>query len=147
MKTTQETKQKNSVGRPTVMTEETINKLEEVFAIGGSDKEACFYANISHQTLYDYQEKHPEFIERKEALKEKPILKARQTAVSKLSESYSNAMDYLKRKRKSEFGDNVDVTTDGQALTIAGMNIIKEDETRGKNNRVQDEESETIKSS
>jgi hypothetical protein len=31
------------VGRPTDMTTETVNKLEEVFAIGGTDEKTCFY--------------------------------------------------------------------------------------------------------
>lgn len=104
-----------AVGRPTLMTPETINKLEEVFGIGGSDKEACFYANISHQTLYNYQEEHPEFVERKEALKERPILKARQTIVKAL-ENPEEAKWYLERKSKKEFGRNIDVTSQGEKL-------------------------------
>lgn len=107
------------VGRPTVMTTETLNKLEEVFAIGGTDKEACFYANISHQTLYDYQKDHPEFVERKEALKEKPILKARQTIVKGLEEA-DNAKWYLERKMKKEFASRSEVTgANGEPLQIS----------------------------
>jgi hypothetical protein len=68
------------------MSQEIIHKLEEVFSLGGTDREACFYAGISHQTLYDYQHVNPEFIDRKEALKEKPILKARQTVVKNLDQ-------------------------------------------------------------
>jgi hypothetical protein len=97
-------------GRPTVMTKETIDKLEEIFALGGTDKEACFYANISHQTLYDYQNIHPEFIERKEALKETPVLKARRAVVAKVGESYTSAMDYLSRKKKDEFSLRQELT-------------------------------------
>ena len=95
---------KHAGGRPTIMTSETIHKLEEVFAIGGSDREACFYADISMGALYLYQDKHPEFIERKEALKERPILKARQTVVKALDNPV-DAQWYLTRKRKSEFAD------------------------------------------
>lgn len=104
------------VGRPTVMTPEILNKLEEVFALGGTDKEACFYAGISHQALYNYQHDHPEFIERKEALKERPILKARQTIVKGLDDA-DNAKWYLERKAKKEFAQkteteaNVNITT------------------------------------
>lgn len=93
---------KNPVGRPSVMTDIVLSKLEEAFAYGASDSEACFYANISHQTLYDYQKKHPEFIERKEALKEQPILQARETVVKSLTDP-KNAQWYLERKRKAEF--------------------------------------------
>ena len=47
----------------------------------------------------------------KAACRELPALQARQRVIKGLSESYSNAMDYLKRKRKAEFGDSVDVNT------------------------------------
>jgi hypothetical protein len=96
------------VGRPTDMTPETVKKLEEVFAIGGSDEEACFYADISKQTLYNYQKKYPEFIDRKEALKNKPFLKARQTIIKSLDQP-NYAFEYMKRKKKNEFGDSVNV--------------------------------------
>jgi len=105
------------VGRPTVMTPEIISKLEEVFAIGGTDSEACFYAGIGQSTLYSYQEEHPEFVERKDALKEKPILKARQTVVQSLNDP-NHAFRYLSKKRRKEFGESLDLTTDGEKITI-----------------------------
>jgi len=100
---------KNKGGRPTKMSKETITKLEEVFALGGSDSEACFYANISKQTLYNYQKENPEFVDRKEALKEKPILKARQTVVKALDDP-KDAQWFLERKRKEEFSLRQEVT-------------------------------------
>ncbi len=106
---------KNKGGRPTVMSEDVIRKLEEVFAIGGSDEEACFYANISKPSLYDYQKKHPEFTDRKEALKEKPILKARQTVVKSLDDP-NQAFRYLEKKRRKEFGNSLDLTSDNKSL-------------------------------
>ena len=102
---------KNKGGRPTIMTELVIKKLEEVFAIGGGDGEACMYADISHQTLYDYQKKHPEFIARKEALKERPILKARQTIIKSIDDPL-HAKWYLEKKRKKEFGNAVEIGLD-----------------------------------
>lgn len=90
------------VGRPTIMTPEIISKLEEVFSIGGSDEEACFYAGIGKSTLYNYQKGNPEFVERKEALKERPILKARQTVVKSLDDP-NHAFKFLERKRRQEF--------------------------------------------
>ena len=97
------------VGRPTVMTKETIRKLEEVFAIGGSDSEACFYAGISKESLYAYCREHPEFTDRKESLKEKPILKARQTVVRSLDQP-DYAFKYLERKKKDEFSPRQELT-------------------------------------
>lgn len=97
------------IGRPTIMTPEIILKLEEVFAIGGSDNEACFYAGIGKSTLYNYQQEHPEFVERKEALKERPVLKARQTVVKSL-DIPDMALKYLERKKKDEFSTRSELT-------------------------------------
>lgn len=107
-------------GRPTVMTDEVIRKLEEVFALGGTDLEACLFADISKSTLYDYQVANPAFVERKEKLKEQPILKARQTVVKSLDNSQS-AQWYLERKRKVEFSPRVEQehsNPDGNLKTI-----------------------------
>jgi hypothetical protein len=105
-------------GRPTVMTELVIGKLESVFAIDGTVEEACAFADISEDAFYDYQKKSPKFAERIKRLRLKPILKARNTIVQKLGNNYGNAMDYLKRKRKLEFGDNIDVTSGGKSFAF-----------------------------
>lgn len=105
-------------GRPTKMTPETLKKLEEVFALGGSDLEACFFANISPQILYTYQKNNPEFLERKEALKETPVLKARTTVIKSL-DNPENAKWYLERKKKKEFAQRTEHTGDeGKPLVI-----------------------------
>lgn len=109
-------KKKHAGGRPTLMTPETVKKLEEVFALGGTDHEACFYADISYQTLYNYQEKHPEFVDRKEALKQRPILKARQTVVGALSNA-KDAQWYLERK-SPEFKSRTDITSDDKPISV-----------------------------
>lgn len=105
-------------GRPTKMTPETVKKLEEAFAIGASDGEACFYADISKETLYTYQDKTPGFLDRKNALKERPVLLARQTVVKALESDSILALKYLERKRKAEFSTRTetDLTTKGEAI-------------------------------
>jgi len=106
-----------TTGRPTVVTPETIGKLEEVFAIGGTDEEACFYADIGTSTLYNYQQANPLFVERKEALKQRPFLKARQTFVKALEDPHY-AVEYLRRKKKAEFSDRIEMTgAEGRDLT------------------------------
>ena len=93
-----EKKQENNIGRPTVMTPEIISKLEEVFSLGGSDLEACFYAGISKSTLYNYQKENEDFLERKEALKESTILLARQEVIKGLKNNPDLCLKYLERK-------------------------------------------------
>ena len=65
-------------------TDETIQKLEQVFSIGGSVEEACFFANISKQSYYNWTKDNPELKDRFDALRQKPILKARQEVIKGL---------------------------------------------------------------
>lgn len=103
------------------MTPETVNKLEEVFALGGSDLEACFYAGISRQTLYNYQHDHPEFVERKEELKEQPILKARRSVLNGIDTDPELALKFLERRKKSEFAQRTEMTgAEGKPLIVVG---------------------------
>lgn len=113
-------------GRPTVMTPEVLKKLEEAFAIGASDREACFYADISDKTLYNYQSEHPEFVQRKEALKERPVLLARQKVVEAIKEDVKNAQWYLER-RSSDFKPKQDITSDDKQIT--GYRVVFVDKT------------------
>jgi hypothetical protein len=94
---------KDKGGRPTKMTPETVKKLEEAFLMGCSDLEACLFADISKQTLYTYQEKHPEFSDRKKILKENPVMEARKSVLRDMKKDGNLALKYLERKRKAEF--------------------------------------------
>ena len=105
------------VGRPSSVTPDVLNKLEQAFAMGCSDLEACFYADISDKTLYNYQNENPEFLQRKRALKEKPVLMARASVVDALKANPELALKFLERKRKSEFGLRTELTgPDGESL-------------------------------
>lgn len=112
------------MGRPTVMTEETIRKLEAAFAYGASDEDACFYAGIGKTALYDYCQEHPEFAERKEGLKTRPVMKALETVVGSLGDP-EHAKWYLSRKRKKDFSERIetDMTTLDQPISAIGVDI------------------------
>ncbi len=120
-------KKKSNAGRPTVMTPIVIAKLEEAFSLGCSDREACFFADISCQALYNYQLKNPEFVERKENLKERPVLLARACVVKALQagELEGNAalakvgLDYLSKKKRDEFAERRETTgKDGEPQEV-----------------------------
>ncbi len=104
---------KETRGRPTKNTEETRRKIEEATALDASIDEVAFYADISRDTYYEIIKKDKVFSDRLDALRNRPILKARQTVISKMSESYQNGMDYLSRKRKSEFSQKSEVEHSG----------------------------------
>lgn len=105
-------------GRPTVMTVETLQKLEEAFSNGASDKEAIFQANISSATFYSYCKAHPDFLERKEALKDQPKYRARKNVVKAIEAgNIAQSNWWLERKAKSEFSSRSEITgKDGDNL-------------------------------
>lgn len=111
-------KYKNLGGRPSVMTVDKLQKLELAFSAGCTDREACLFAGIAMQTLYNYQAKNPDFAERKELLKESPKLKARFNIVKELELNNADISKwYLERKAKDEFSlkneANINVTMEG----------------------------------
>lgn len=108
----------NNVGRPTVMDEATLRILEDAFSIGATDKEAIFLANISSSTFYDYCKEHPEFAERKEALKDMPKYKARKNIVERINRGdISVSQWYAERKAKEEFSSRTDLNLGGEVTS------------------------------
>lgn len=95
---------KSKVGRPTVMTKEMLDKLEMLFAKGLTDREACLIADINPSTLYNYCNDHPDFLERKELLKEKVKIQAKLNIAEAIEKKdIDNSKWYLERKAKDEF--------------------------------------------
>jgi len=92
-----------------------VSKIREVWSIGGTNVDASSYTDVSEKSISRYVKAHKGMDELRERLRNKPTLKARQEVVKGLN-NYHNAMDYLKRKKKLEFGDNVDLTSGGQKI-------------------------------
>ena len=109
------------VTNPTKLTDDVVKKLEEAFAMDCTVEEACLMANISKQTYYNWINSFPEWKERFDELKNHPFLKARKTIVDSLDKP-EYAYRYMERKKKKEFGQNVDITTDGKELTVNVIN-------------------------
>jgi predicted DNA-binding protein YlxM (UPF0122 family) len=93
-------------GAPVKLTDENIVKLRELAELDASIAEMAYYCNVTKQTIFNWFERNPDLFDEIERLREKPILTIRRTVIEKANESYSNAVDYLKRKRKDEFGDS-----------------------------------------
>ncbi len=101
------------MGRPTVMTPEVLRKLEDAFMHAFSDREACIYAGISTSTLYDYCLDHPDFSERKEALKMHPNLAAKRELVVGIKGSTEQARWWATHKMGDEFAPKSKVEHSG----------------------------------
>ena len=105
-------KWENLWGRPTVVTEETVKKLLDAFSYGFTDIEACVYADISKPTLYNYCKKNPRFLDQKEALKNKPTIKAKMNIVWSINRwDLTDSKWYAERKSRDEFSLKQEVDT------------------------------------
>lgn len=54
-------KEVNPVGRPSIYSDEIVEKLASIFRIGGTIEQAVSYAQIDKVTYYNWMEKHPNF--------------------------------------------------------------------------------------
>jgi hypothetical protein len=129
------------VGRPTVMTPETIHKLEEGFTKGFTDREASLYADIAPSTLYKYCEENPEFSERKELLKDSVKLRAKTNLVEAINAGDRGISQwYLERKAKDEFAQRSEHTgKEGEAITFQ---VVSFDEYSDNPVPIQDKQTE-----
>lgn len=103
-------------GRPTELNDDVRRKIEEAAAIGASIEEIAFYAGVHRATLYRWMEADQELRDRIDELREKPILKARQTVVNSLDDP-GNAFRYLERKKAKEFAPSQKIEHAGEIKT------------------------------
>ncbi len=90
-------------GRPSKLTTEIKDKLDYAFSIGCNNAEACVYADLSESTFYSWIEKDEKLSERFKALKNKPVLKAKEVVQSALDEGDSNTAKWYLERRSAEF--------------------------------------------
>lgn len=123
-------------GRPTVFTPAVIQKLEEAYSWDCTDEEACFHAGVSESAFYVWIKENKEFMERRKALKTKPVLAIRQTVIvgivgrpavidpktkkvvkAEVEANPELGLKYLERKKKDEFSLRIENTgKDGKPL-------------------------------
>ena len=120
-----------NVGRPTKFTPETLKQFEEAAAIDCSVEEMCFYAGVSQRSYYTYIDNNPEFLQRIEALRNTPVLKARRTVVSGLDNNPNFSFQYLKAKRPNEFAEKIKIQHDDEIDEEDG-DLIEEYEGKAK---------------
>lgn len=97
----------NTGGRPTVIDETTVRKLEQAFRDGLSVSEACFVSGIGRRTFYDHKASDDRFALRMELAKGYVTLRAKKVVVQSIKEGNLNAAKwYLERKARNEFGSH-----------------------------------------
>ena len=96
-------KRKDKGGRPTLMTEKTLDKLKEAYLVDANDVQACFNAGIATDTLYKYQRAHPEFITQKEAWRDNVKYRAKLTVAKGVGVDAELALKLLERRDKENY--------------------------------------------
>lgn len=105
-------------GRPTVMDKLTLQKLEEAYSNDATDVQACFLANIAPATLYNYQKEHPEFIERKHALKDMTAYQAKIVVRESIVNNDKETSKWYLEKKEKSFKPKQDITSDDKPLPL-----------------------------
>ncbi len=91
------------VGRPPAINEDVLRKLTEGFALGLTDAEACLYADVGTTAFYSYCAENPEFSEKKEILKGKPLMHARANVAKAVAEGDQPTSKWMLERRSPDF--------------------------------------------
>ena len=139
----------SNAGRPTVMTKDTLQKLEQAWNIGATDKIACASAGIAESTLYNYLVEHPEYVEVKEHCKSQIAIQALNNTAQAMQGKNWNGQPYSKDeaecsrvaletskwalthgKFKADFAERTELTgADGESLAPVIKYVTKEEIT------------------
>lgn len=104
-------------GQPTKMTPETLKKLDDAFSFCFSDEEAALYAGITARTLYNFQNKNPKYLQRKQRLRLTPNLAAKTELVKGIKNSIDQARWWADHKMSDEFAIKTKVEHSGKIET------------------------------
>jgi hypothetical protein len=101
-------------GRPSVMTQEVVRKLEHSFVYDCTVEEACLYAGISRTAYYEFCKKYPQFTDRIEQLRHATFFVLRKCIVAAAEHDADLALKYLERKLPIEFSTRAQMHHTGE---------------------------------
>lgn len=100
-------KQTTKAGRPSVINEDMLRKLEIFIASGMSISASCHMAGLSKSTYYEHKELDREFADRMRMAEEWSTFRARQIILQAIDNGDTAcARWYLERKARFEFAPN-----------------------------------------
>ena len=130
-----------SAGRPSKLTPEVIKTLTDAIGLGASYVDACGAAGIAYGTFALWmqrgnEQKKGEYFDFFEAIRaEEAAATLRHLAVinnAAAKGDWKASLEWLRRRRRAEWGDNVDLTSGGKAIT---WKQVIDDANSGKDNQ------------
>ena len=117
-------------GRPSVITEQVVAKLEELFKIGCTVETACNYAEIDKSTYARHLQSDPAFATRIRKSQEFARIAAGQLVVNDFvkNKNVDSAKWWLEKKHRAEFGSQESVY---QQFNVGGEMSLSFLETNG----------------
>ena len=95
----------NKAGRPSVINEDIMRKLEAGLATGFSISASCHFAGISTSTFYEHKALDSEFRDRVRWAEEWATYRARQVILKAIDDGNVDAAKwFLSKKARMEFG-------------------------------------------
>lgn len=98
------------MGRPTVITPETVRILLDAFSWGANNSEACLLANVSDSVFYQKMKDDEDFSDKINAAKNLPLLHAKKTVHEAAKTDKQSAQWLLERRRKDEYAPRTELT-------------------------------------
>ena len=99
--------QKKKMGRPTVITDEVVQKLSMALCSGYSVTAACYFAGVSRDTYYSYLVQDRDFSDKMVLSEEFSTYKARVVILQAIDKGDVKAAQWwLERKARLEFAAN-----------------------------------------
>lgn len=121
------------LGRPTVMTPEVIEKIEEELKNGATLQQAAFLADISLKTLYNYFKDYPDYKERCNLLQNLVSYRARKNIKEKIEKGDIETSKYWLDRKDKEFKPKSDMTSDDEALQPVLVKFLNGDSENNRN--------------
>ena len=95
----------NNTGRPTVMDEVTVQKLEQALRDGFSVERACYLSGVGRSTFYDHCNSDSDFADKMYLAQEWATERAKQVVIQAIDDGNLKAAQWwLERKAHQEFG-------------------------------------------
>jgi hypothetical protein len=107
-------------GRPTVITDEVVRKLEAAFRDGFSLSEACLVSGVSRTAYYERKAVDEVFANKMELANKYVTIRAKKVVVKAIDDGNFNAAKWwLEHRERDEFGlkainQKADLETDGK---------------------------------